>query len=163
VLDGGERYEIRQKLTAWRALAALGENPPSAVAAEVHGVVLEVPVDDWTDTLAAYSDGRVRYVNGRRGAIIWEVPDDERIGPLVKDLIAAARPLARKSRPVERHLAPKPGVFRVTVLTFGGLRVAEAPVLEIERDRDLKAVEDAGTRLFVTLLEENEQRQQPQP
>lgn len=160
VLDSPDS-EIRQKIIAWRALAALGEKPPPAAAAEVHGVVLEVPVSDGTDTLAAYSDGRVRYVNSKQGAIIWEVTDDERIGPLVKNLIAAAGPLARKSRAVEKHLAPARGVFRVTALTFGGLRVAEGRSNdEVAGDRDLKAVEDAGTRLFLALLEENEKRRE---
>src|SRR5688500_9549795 len=57
--------EIRGKLWAWKALRDLGERPPAEVGREVHGVVLEVPVDGWTDTLAAYSDGRVRYINGQ--------------------------------------------------------------------------------------------------
>lgn len=153
--------EIRQKLIAWKALRDLGERPPPESRDEVRGVVLEVPVDGWTDTLAAYSDGRARYVNGMRGAIIWEVTDHWRIGPLVANLLRAAGPLAKKSRAVERHLPPAAGVFRATALTFGGLRVAEAGSLAAaERDPAMKAVSDAGAQLFFALLEEDQKRPQ---
>lgn len=156
-----EAAEVRDKLVAWNALRALGEKPPPAVAEEVHGVVLEVPVNDGTDTLAAYSDGRVRYVNSTRGAILWELTDDPRIRPLVNELVAAAVPLARKSRAIEKHLATTRGVFRVTTLTYGGLRVAQGRSNEeVAANRELKAVEDAGTRLFIALLEENEKRRE---
>lgn len=152
-----QNAEIRQKLWTWKALRALGEKPPPGSADEVHGVVLEVPVDGWSDTLGAYSDGRVRYVNGKQGVLIWEVPDDEHIGPLVKSLLDAARPLVKKSRLLEKHLPPAEGVYRVTVLTFGGLRVVEGSVAAVERDRELSAVNAAGTRLFLALLKEQEE------
>lgn len=154
--------EIRSKLWAWKALRDLGERPPAGVSREVHGVVLEVPVDGWTDTLAAYSDGRVRYINGQGEgkALIWEMADAEPIAPLARELLGASAPLVKTTPAVERHLPPKDGVFRVSVLTHGGIHVAEVGAAEVERTPVLAEVYLAGTRLFLTLLAEDEKATQ---
>lgn len=154
--------EIRGKLWAWKALRDLGERPAAEVSREAHGVVLEVPVDGWTDTLAAYSDGRVRYINGQgKGKLlVWEAPEEELIAPLARELISAASPLVKTTPAVERHLPPKDGVFRVSVLTYGGIHVAEVGAAEVERTPVLAEVFVAGTRLFLTLLAEDEKARQ---
>lgn len=54
---------------AWTALRALGERPSAMHEGEVLGVVVEVPVDEGVDVLAAYADGRVRFL-GSAGQIV---------------------------------------------------------------------------------------------
>jgi hypothetical protein len=61
--------EIRHQLWVWKALRQLGEIPADNIRDEVRGVIFEIPINGWVDTLAAYSDGRVRYLNGKLGVI----------------------------------------------------------------------------------------------
>ena len=95
--------EVREKLWAWRALRELGEKPPPSVANEVQGVVMEVPVDDRIDTLAAYSDGRARYLNPKGGLIVWEAMDENRLSTLAKSFINAAKPLVERAPISDKH------------------------------------------------------------
>jgi hypothetical protein len=52
--------ETRIQLFAWSALRELGEQPNAKAGTEVLGVILEVPMRDGYDTLAAYQDGSAR-------------------------------------------------------------------------------------------------------
>lgn len=149
--------EVRARLWAWRALRQLGEKPPADIANEVQGVVLEVPVDNSVDALAAYSDGRVRYVNGKGGgAIIWETPDHPRIDPLVKQVMKDAQPVVAKTPAFDAHKPEKNDVIRVSILTYGGIHIVEAREGDISEGHIMGPVYEAGTRLFMALLEENE-------
>ena len=149
----------------------MGERPPPKEAAEIRGAVLEVPVPTpgerpgvYVDTLAAYSDGRARYVNGQQGAmIIWEATDHQRITALVRDVIAAAEPLAAKAAPVEKHRPMNPQVVRVTLLTYGGLRVVEAKESDVTDGHALGPVYAAGTRLLYALIEEDDKAKGKRP
>lgn len=149
--------EVREKLWAWRALRKLGEKLPPDISTEVVGVVLEVPVEDWLDTLAAYSDGRARYLNGKNGGmIIREVPDLTSLDSLVSEVIKAAKPLVEKAPVFDKHQLPKSDVVRVSILTYGGIHIIEAKESDITVNHPLAPVFGAGTRLFLALLEESE-------
>jgi hypothetical protein len=150
--------EVREKLLAWRALRKLGEELPPNLSQEVVGVVLEVPVENWVDTLAAYSDGRARYLNGKGGVIVHEVRlDDPRLNSLVEGVIKAAKPLVQKAPVFDKHQPPNSEVIRVSILTYGGIHVIEAKESDIRGSHLMSPVFNAGTRLFLTLLEESEQ------
>lgn len=149
--------EVRIRLWTWRALRQLGEKPPANIANEVQGVVIEVPVNNTVDTLAAYSDGRVRYVNGSgAGIIVWETPDHERIGPLVKQVIKDAQPVVGKTPTFDSHKPENKGVIRVSILTYGGIHIVEAKDGDISEGHIMGPVYESGTRLFVALMEEND-------
>jgi uncharacterized protein YxeA len=150
--------EVRAKLWAWRALRQLGEKPPSNIANEVQGMVLEVPVDNWIDTLAAYSDGRARYLNGKGGAIVWENPEEPRISSLVRSVIDAAKPLVEKSLVYDKHQPTKNDVVRVSILTYGGIHIIEAKQSDITENHIMSPVYNAGTQLFLALLEEDKRQ-----
>lgn len=152
--------EVRTKLWAWNALRELGEKPAASVANEVQGVVMEVPVEDWVDTLAAYSDGRARYVNGKGGAIIWELPENTRISALVGNFIKAAKSLVEKATVFSKHQPTKSDLIRMTILTYGGIRVIEAKQSELTEHHILSATNNAGTQLFLALLEEDQKSNQ---
>ena len=146
--------EVRTRILVWKALRQLGEPPPANISDEVHGVVLEVPVDNWIDTLAAYLDGRARYLNGKRGPIIWEAPEDPRMRPLVIEVVKSARSLVANTPAVEKHLPPKQSVIRVSILTYGGIHTLEAKDTDILRKGHILApVYDSGTKLFMALIE----------
>ena len=152
--------EVRTKLWAWNALRQLGEKPPSNIANEVQGVVMEVPVDKWVDTLAAYSDGRARYLNGKGGAIVWEVPEETRISSLIGNFINAAKPLVDKAPIYGKHQPTKNDVVRISILTYGGIHIIEAKQSDITERHIISPVYNAGTQLFLALLDENEKSKQ---
>jgi hypothetical protein len=136
-------------------LRKLGEKLPPNLSKEVVGVVLEVPVDAWVDTLAAYSDGRARYLHGKGGVIANEALDDPRFKSLVEDVIKAAKPLVEKAPVFDKHQPPKSDVIRVSILTYGGIHVIEAQESDIMGNHPMLPIFNAGMRLFVTLLEES--------
>lgn len=153
--------EARGRILAWKALRALGESPPPNIAHEVHGVVLEIPVDDWLDVLGVYSDGKVRYLNEVRGVIIWEDTGKSDINTLAAEVVKAAGTLVGKARPVSKHLATNMSVIRVTVLTYSGMYVAEGDVDNLPDE--ISPVFNAGTRLFLTLLEKQQAQEEGAP
>jgi hypothetical protein len=148
--------EVRTKLWAWNALRELGEKPPLNVANEIQGVVMEVPVDGWVDTLAAYSDGRARYVNGKSGAIVWEIPEETRISSLVGNFIQAAKPLVEKAPLFRKHQPAKSDVVRISLLTFGGIRIIEVNQSDLTERHIMSSTYHAGTQLFLALLDEDQ-------
>jgi hypothetical protein len=89
----------------------LGEKPSPSIGNEVQGVVLEFPIesseykDNWVDTLAAYSDSRARYLNGKTGTgIIWEAPEEPRVNSLVMSVMNAAKPLVEETPIFEKQV-----------------------------------------------------------
>jgi hypothetical protein len=103
--------EIRHKLWAWKALQQMGEALPASITDEVQGVVFEIPVESWIDTLAVYSDGRLRYMNGMKGVdglIIWENTEHSYIRPMIIQVISAATSLVGIAPAVTRHNETNP-------------------------------------------------------
>ena len=151
--------EVREKLWAWRALRELGEKPPASVANEVQGVVMEVPVDDWIDTLAAYSDGRARYLNPKGGLIVWEAMEENRLSALAKSFINAAKPLVERAPISDKHKPAKDGVIRVSILTYAGIRILEGKDSDVIAGRHiLSPAVYAGQELFLALIEAAEKQ-----
>lgn len=154
--------EIRHKLWTWKALRQLGETPPPSIADDVHGVVFEIPVDGWVDTLAAYSDGRVRYLNGKlgvNGLIMFEDTEHPHIKPLVMRVIDLAKSLVGKTPVIDQHNEESPTIEpRVSVLTHKGLYIFDRS----HSNRGvIEPVLSTGTQLFLALLEiQNQSKQQ---
>lgn len=150
--------EVRHRLWAWKALRQMGEELPATTANEIRGVVFEIPIETWVDTLAAYSDGSLRYLNGMKGVaslLIWENVDYSYTRPLVMQVIDAAASLVRSTPAVEQHQDTIPTEQpRITVLTYGGLYI-------VDRDRETFNLTDpvlaVGTQLFMTLMEITQQ------
>jgi len=115
--------EARMRLWAWHSLRQLGKYPSPDLARQVLGVVIEVPYEERSDVLAAYSDGSARYINHQGGMIVWDRLD-EVITPLV---MAAVREAQVTGEPQEDH--PEEDLeadqVRVSVLTPGGIHTWE--------------------------------------
>jgi hypothetical protein len=150
--------EIRHKLWVWKALRHLGETPPADSSDKVCGIVLEIPVNNWVDTLAVYSDGRARYLNGERGVdalVVLEDIENPRTKPLVMKMIDLAQSLVGETPVVDKHREESPTFEpRISVLTYQGLYI-------IDRDSRNQHLTDpilsTGTQLFFTLLEVTKQ------
>jgi hypothetical protein len=121
----------RVRFLAFQRLRSAGTPVPPKVLV---GVVVEVPLHGGLDTLAAYSDGGLRYINRSGGvAIVEGVSSYE---PYVSRLFAASQPVVDKIGPwlSARRRPPVTGNVRLTFLVSDGLYFGEGPfnVMQIE-------------------------------
>jgi|SRR6185369_11234314 hypothetical protein len=136
--------ESRVRLLAAHWLRANGHTAPSP---EVLGVVIEVPLDGSMDTLAAYADGRVRYINQTGRIAVFEgAPPD--VAEQAKALVAIAIPAFIKAKQPKPAFAPGAGQLRFTFLSQDGNRVTEGFFSDIVRDELAKSVLEHGQRLL---------------
>lgn len=116
----------RDHLQAWHELRALGETPETP--AKLYGVVVDMPIGDALDTLAAYADGSCRYVNHAGNVLVYE-SDDPEIGRLTRAVIAIGSTIAAQIGPWDGPRPPlKPGLLRLSMLCAGGIFFGEGPV-----------------------------------
>lgn len=161
--------ESRIQLWAWRGLRKLGERPPADVEDKIQGVVCELHNEAGVGTLAAYTDGRARWIGGKGAAIVWETPgDDGAIDGQIRKLLKAAEPLVKTAPLSDTHQTdePKMEYFRVSILTFNGIRVVEAYGPTIEQSQPIGAVLVSSVNLLDTLTQkadELEKKQKPTP
>jgi len=143
--------EARIHLWAWRALRDLSEAPDAQTARQVLGVVIEKPQELGLDTLAAYADGSVRYINQGGSIIVWDQVDDT-INLFAKNVVLTAAPLVDRVPPplgAQRGAVPG-GCTRFTLLTCGGNRVTDKPD---NAEGPFSPVFGAGARLLLALFE----------
>lgn len=120
--------ESRHYLQAWHELRRLGVAPPHDDAKHLYGVVVDVPVDQGLDTVAAYEDLTARYFNFSGAAIVWDAraPD---IDARIQVVLAAARSVLNDIGPWEGDRPALPeGQARISFLTPSGLHFGQAPL-----------------------------------
>ncbi len=124
--------ESRLRLLAVNRLRAEGRDTGPK---QLHGIVAEVALDGGLDTLAAYADGRVRYINqtGKMSIIEGQVP--ELIDKITK-LFDAAKPLVARIGPWDKDRLPPPtkGNVRLSFLVSDGLYFGNGPMEQLSRD-----------------------------
>ena len=145
--------ESRLRILAFRRLAgrpAAGDDPPVPLPSPppLLGVVVEIGLDEGPDLLAAYADGRVRYLN--HAGPVAVVEGDPTFRPAVDALLAAAAPVATAIGPWEgpRRPPPRAGVLRLTFLVGPEIRFGEGPIDVLSRDPMGGPVFAAATRLL---------------
>ena len=121
--------ETRIELWVWSALRELSERPEPKLAFEILGAVVEVPMQDAYDTLAAYKDGTARYLNFSGKAIFWDAKD-QTILALCQALLAATVPAGSQAKPRASVSLPKSGM-QVTLLTRSGMFAIPNPPMTI--------------------------------
>jgi len=99
------------------------------------GVIVETPLPRGLDTLATYTDGRIRYINGtgRRATIEKDVPS---LRAPRQALLSAAQEVVDELTPIEDIRSPPPqaGNVRITSVVSDGLYVGEANLEALTRD-----------------------------
>lgn len=146
--------ETRWRLWAWKALRELGEKLPANIANEVHGVVFELHNEAGVGTIAAYSDGRARWLGSLGKIIVWEAPGtDSEVDKLIRDFLKSAEPLVKGTPIVEKHKSIEPPLnyVRVSILTYGGIHIAEAHGPEIDEQPFMSTVLIASVQLLDAL------------
>jgi len=160
--------ESRMQLWAWNGLRMLGEQPPPEVADKVQGVVCELHNEAGVGTLAAYTDGRAQWIGGQGALIVWDVPgSDAEISAHITRLLKAAEPLVKSAPLSDTHRIPEPEMenFRVSILTYSGIRTVEVYGPSMEESQPIAAVLDASVSLLNALIRkgETESKQKPSP
>jgi hypothetical protein len=82
--------ESRVRALAFNRLRALGREAPKGL---VLGVVIEIPLDQGLDVLAAYADGRIRYINQTGKMALIEADGLPEANQGAKRLIELAQPV----------------------------------------------------------------------
>lgn len=145
--------ESRNILQAWTFLRAVNVHPDEAIAGEVLGVVVEVPVDGAHDVLAAYADGSVRYLNHAGGATILDTVPAE-VAATVPPLLAAGQALADQIGVWEMPALPPLPLdhTRLCMLTRGGHRFGQGPDGALQAQPGATELFSAATELLVAVV-----------
>jgi hypothetical protein len=116
------------------------------------GVIIEVPLRGGLDTLAAFSEGGVRYINQSGKLVVIEGVDT--FLPMVKKLFSASEPVVSKIGPWDkpRLAPPKKGNIRLTFLVSDGLYFGEGPMSVMQRDAMAGPIINQATELLQAVV-----------
>jgi hypothetical protein len=116
------------------------------------GVIFEVPQKIGLDTLAAYGDGRVRYINQTGKLCVFEA-QPRSVAEKCSVVLATAQPLVNAIGPWEKSRLPPPpqGKVRMTFLVSDGLYFGEAPYQALAGDPLGGPLLQAGVALLVAV------------
>jgi hypothetical protein len=127
-----ENNEGRMRALAYNRLRLSGEAVPQK---QVLGVIVEVPLEEGLDVMAAFSEGGVRYLNRSEIVGVYEGSKHPLEG-LAKELIAIAQPVVNQLGPWKKQRLPPPllGNIRITFLVSDGLYFGEGEFGEMYQD-----------------------------
>jgi hypothetical protein len=116
------------------------------------GVIVEVSLAGGLDTLAAFSEGGVRYVNQSGKLVVIEAAAS--MLPTVKDIFVAAEPVVARLGPWKnpRLAPPTQGNVRLTFLVSDGLYFGEGPMCQMQRDAMAGPIIHRATKLLQDVL-----------
>lgn len=148
-LAADDAQEGRIRYLAYGRLRALGRPVPPKV---LLGVIVEVPLAGGLDTLAAFSEGGVRYINQTgKLAVLEDVPS---VRPLVQRLFDAARPVVDHIGPWDKpRLAPPTASnVRLTFLVSDGLYFGQGPMNVMAKEPLAAPVIRSATELLQAVV-----------
>ena len=151
-----ETAEGRVRALAFNRLRAAGQNVPPK---KILGVIVEVRLQNGLDTLAAFSEGGVRYLNQSGKIAVFEGAGHPVEG-LAKELVSVSQNLVDQIGPwdQERLPPPKAGNVRMTFLVSDGLYFGEGPLEAIQGDPMGSPVLAKATQLLQRVVEVGTQR-----
>jgi len=151
-----EVAENKEEESRVRALAFnwLRENKKPIAKGILLGVIIEVPLEGGLDTLAAYSDGRVRYINQTGKLTVVESGVSTDIEKLAKELVNISVPVVQKIGPWEKERLPPPaqGNIRMTFLVSDGLYFGEGPLTIMQNEPMAAPVISKAIELLQTVV-----------
>lgn len=144
--------ESRHYLQTWQFLRTAGTQVPAAKAKQLLGVVIEVPMEEGLNLLAAYPERSARYYNFSGAGVVWERPNDSLDGVIDSLLNNASRILQvigawEGARPA----APRAGSLRINLLSAAGLHFGEGAFGALANDPMAKPTVDAAIVLMQRL------------
>ncbi len=147
-LAADRKQEGRIRYLAYQQLRR-GGHP--VLAKQLLGIIVEMPQDKGLDTLAAFAEGGVRYINqsGKMCFIEGGPPS-----PQLEALFITAQPLVDAIGPWDkaRRGPPDRGQVRMTFLVSDGLYFVEGPASQVQKERMPAAVLAATLPLLQTVM-----------
>jgi hypothetical protein len=153
--------ESRTRMLAYNRLREMKQPVP---AKELLGVIIEVGLDQGLDVLAAFPDGRVRYLNHAGGMSIFEASPPE-VAAKVAPLLAASRNAVERTGPWDKaRLAPPANeMMRMTFLVSDGLYFGQGPLAQMQTDPLAAPVVAASMALLQAVVAKSLERGDEQP
>lgn len=153
-----ENIEGRVRALAFNRLRALGE---TVTPKKLLGVVVEVPLAQGLDVLAAFSDGGTRYLN-QSGKVVVSEGTDHPIAHTAKALVVASQSIVDKIGPWEEQRLPPPktGNVRITFLVSDGLYFGEGAFSVLRNDAMAGPILAKATALLALVTETGTHRSQ---
>lgn len=150
-LASSDATEDRVRVLAYNTLRALGITVPKGI---LLGVVVEAGFDGGVDTLAAFLDGDVRYINQTGKMAFFEGPVAD-FQPIVKNLMQSSATLVAKLSPSQRVRQPPPpkGNLRLTFLVSDGLYGGEGSFGAMQRNELAAPVVAGAQALLLKVVE----------
>jgi hypothetical protein len=141
-----EGNESRVRALAYRRLRELGQAVP---ARKLLGTVIEVPLDNGLDVLAAYADGRVRYINATGKLSIFEGATPA-MQTTIHKLLDASQGIVNHIGPLDGARLPPPAGdhVRLTFIVSDGLYFGEGPFAALSQDALAGPLIQQATRLL---------------
>ena len=115
-------------------------------------MIVEIALDEGLDTLAAYADGRIRYINHAGGMTIVE--EGSPLRAQVDGLLLASQSVVARIGPWEGDRLPPPptGQARLTFLVGGDIYFGQAPFEALAADPMAGPVLSTATALLTALV-----------
>jgi hypothetical protein len=148
-LAADDEAESRLRVAAFRLLKAAGAPPP--IQPPLLGVIVEVALEAGLDTLAAYADDRLRYINHGGGVSIVEAGSP--LAAQVEAVMLAAAPVVAAIGPWQGDRQPPPptGQARLTFLVGAELYFGQGPAAALAGDALAGPVLRTATTLLAVL------------
>lgn len=142
--------EGRVRALAFNRLRASGDKVPPRI---LLGVVIEVPLEQGLDVLAAFAEGGVRYLNQSGKVAIFE-GENHPVELLAKELIELSRAIVNRIGPWSKQRLPPPQAnVRMSFLVSDGLYFGEGPFHVLQADPLAGAVLAKATELVSRVVE----------
>lgn len=126
--------ESRVRALAYNLLRAKGWQVPPKV---LLGLILEVPLDQGLDTLAVFSDGRIRYINQTGKIVVMETAPPN-VHAKAAEVLTAAQTIVDKIGPWAKSRLPPPtpvqADMRMTFLVSDGLYFGQGRFRDLQGD-----------------------------
>jgi hypothetical protein len=151
--DHDEESRVRILACNW-----LRENGHPVPAHELLGVIVEVPLEEGLDVLAAYADGTVRYINQTGKFAVFEGAPDA-VAASAKALVETAKPALRQATLAARGRTPPPGPghLRIGFLASDGLYFTQGTFETLAKDaRASSAIQSAQALLDLVVRQASE-------
>jgi hypothetical protein len=143
--------ESRVRALAFRRLQAMNVSVPSG---HLLGVILEWPQENGLDVLAAFPDGRIRYINrSEKFAILDTIPLD--LLEQADELLRVSQHIVDRSGPWGRPRLPPPSgdLIRMNFLVSDGLYFGQGSYSALMEDALAPPVINAAILLLEMLVE----------
>jgi hypothetical protein len=145
--------ESRLRVLAYNRLREKKEPVATGV---LLGVIVEIALPEGLDVLAAYPDGRVRYINHAEKMSIVETTTAQ-IKTKVEQLLSVARPVIAQIGPWDkaRLAPPDKGMVRLSFLVSDGLYFGQGPLAVMQNEAMAGPIIAAASELLQSVVEQS--------